>query len=339
MNDAELRIAFIRQFHVPEAGVPYLDTMLSRQEMRLVVAAGDASLDVPTAAAALGLTLAEAGTLLDSAFRRGIVEREEQDGVHRYAPTSFYTRMDVFATFENWTDLPADVRLALDDWMLGEYLARVRPNVERMRAGLPSLKSPGNDSVLLVTEVDAVVDAARTIAVLPCNCRRIGRRCEKPVETCIQFDAVAEHQLARGHGRRLTPAEAKALVRAADRAGLMHTTDLNWGESGPAPVCNCCGDDCYVFRGAALLDSKGVWPHSRYVATFDGDKCNQCGACVRRCHFAAFYHPAEGTAAAPGRKQPVAFAAELCWGCGLCANSCPTGAIQMIRVAGDRGGR
>jgi NAD-dependent dihydropyrimidine dehydrogenase PreA subunit len=326
----ERRIAaFIAQFGVPPEAVPFLGLMFAESDIALALAAAEGTLDVDASTVRLGMGPAEAHAALDGAYRRGVLDRALHHGRYLYSPTDFYTRMDYFATFEDWEALPADVRKALDAWMLGRYAKSVRPNVERLRAGLPPERSPGNDSVLLLEELDAIIDAARIIAVLPCNCRRIAGNCERPREVCLHFDSRAEDKLERGYGRRLTGAEAKALVRWADRKGLMHTTDLDWGDDGPAPICNCCADDCYVFRASASLESKGVWPRSRYLADFDEDVCDRCGVCVRRCHFGAFRQTDAAERRNRSSRAAVAFDPALCWGCGLCANTCPTGAITM----------
>jgi len=290
VEDAELR-EFVRLFEVPEVALPYLERMVSPEEVRLVLASATSALTAESAGQALGVSAGEAATVLDSAFRRAVLDRGELDGQLVYRPTSFYTRLDIFATFDSdWDDFPIEAREVLDGWMLDEYVEKVRPNVERLKARLPAEGSPGNDSIPLLGELDAIVDSATTIAVFPCDCRRLGQRCQRPVETCVQFDGVAEKKLARGYGRQLTAKEAKQLLARADRKGLMHTTDLRPGEDGHVPICNCCADDCYVFRAAERLDSKGVWPRSRYVATHNAESCQMCGACVMRCHFGAFHH-------------------------------------------------
>jgi ferredoxin len=69
------------------------------------------------------------------------------------------------------------------------------------------------------------------------------------------------------------------------------------------------------------------------VAAYSRDQCTFCGACVKRCHFEAFYHDGS-TVEMDGRIKPaVFFDPNLCWGCGLCANTCSTDAIVMERLA------
>jgi ferredoxin len=313
---------FARQFKVPDVALSYITRIVTMDEMRLVLVGADGPLTQDTASEALGISPRGAARLLESAFQRGVLNREQQKAQPSYTPTDFYTRVDSLATFEpeGWLTLPLQLREALDEWMMQKYIDRIRPNVERLVDGKPAEGSPGNDSILLLHEAEAIIDRAQTIAVIPCDCRSIHQQCDRPLETCIQFNAIAEKKLARGHGRRLTAAEAKELVRWADRQGLMHTTDLEFGEEGPAPLCNCCGDDCYVFRAAARLGSKGAWPRSRYLASYDPAPCSGCGLCAGRCHFGAFQE----------NDGEISYDPALCWGCGLCANSCPTGAITML---------
>jgi ferredoxin len=195
--------------------------------------------------------------------------------------------------------------------------------------GLEAENALPNDTILLLHEVEEMIDAAAHVVVQPCDCRRLGQNCQRPVETCIWLDGGALAALERGYGRRLTRDEAKALVRRADRQGLMHTGDSEWRSRGLHAICNCCACDCYPFRAARELGSKGSWPRSRYVAVHDRDRCTLCGACVRRCHFAAFYHDAPLVAVGDSLKKNVVFDPERCWGCGLCANTCPAGAVRM----------
>ncbi len=330
ISDQDLH-RFVEKFKVPEEALTYLDRMVNPIETRLVLSAGETPLTVEGVQHDLDLTAEEAAKALEQAFQRGVLTREGEDEPYSYTPADFYTRMDYMATYEEgWDELPVEYRKALDEWMMGEYISRVRPNVDLLMAGRPAQGSPGNDSVVLLEETYSIIDSAKTIIVVPCNCRRIAQNCSRPVETCIQFDSVAEKKLARGHGRRLTAKEAKDLVRMADRKGLMHTTDLQKRDGGPAPICNCCADDCYPFRAAERLGSKGAWPRGRYVATFDHDKCQMCGACTKRCHFGAFYHDGTMVEIAGLQVRNVAFDADKCWGCGLCTAVCFPEAIKLV---------
>ncbi len=198
--------------------------------------------------------------------------------------------------------------------------------------GLEAENALPNDTVMLLSEVEEMINAASEIVVQPCDCRRLGENCKRPVETCIWLDEGARQSLDRGHGRQLTREEAIKLLRRADKKGLMHTADSEWRERGLHAICNCCACDCYPFRAAQELGTKGVWPKSHYIAQYHTELCNQCGACAKRCHFEAFYHDGSILEVDGKSKKGVAFDPEKCWGCGLCANSCPQDAIEMISL-------
>jgi NAD-dependent dihydropyrimidine dehydrogenase PreA subunit len=143
------------------------------------------------------------------------------------------------------------------------------------------------------------------------------------------MDDVALEALDRGAGRRVSREEAKEIVRWADKKGLMHTADSEWRRRGLHAICNCCACDCYPFRAAQELGTKGVWPKSRYMAVHNRINCNLCGACVKRCHFDAFFHDGTRLEMEGKSKLNVFFDPQKCWGCGLCVSTCPSGAIVM----------
>ena len=323
---------FVAIFGVWEVARPYISMIVEEQEMQLIVGTQGRAVTLEEAAGLFGITPNEASDFLERCYARCIVNKTVEHGVTRYAPTDFATRLDHFAKFENWDDIPAQDREAINRRYLDEFIAQHQPNVERKMRGLSLKDMLPNDTVMLLDEIEEMIDAATHIAVQPCDCRRLGQNCERPVETCIWLDAIALSALDRGHGRQLTREEAKDLVRQADKEGLMHTADSEWRTQGLYAICNCCACDCYPFRAAQELGSKGVWPKSQYSAIHNREQCTFCGACVTRCHFEAFYHNGSTIETGGHVKQDVLFDPEKCWGCGLCANTCPSEAIVMERL-------
>jgi ferredoxin/DNA-binding transcriptional ArsR family regulator len=348
--------AFCQAFGVWDEARPYLGLMVDEQEMQLVLALGQDACAVEEVAARLLALGAQAqvdlepralGALLERAYGRHIVDREVREGQMLYRASRFDRRLDQVAKHGRWDEVPEEVRQALDRHFLAEFVAQHRPAVEAMmragRDGDPGReiegRRPPNDALLLLHEVEEMVDAAAHIALETCDCRRLGEHCNRPVDTCIWLDDMALEALERGHGRPLSREEAKEVARRADKAGLMHTGDPQWRTRGLGAICNCCACDCYPFRAARILGSKGTWPRTRYLARYDPEACNLCGACVKRCHFGAFYHGGERKVvvsspnAGGGRERPpVSYDPDLCWGCGLCANTCPSGAISMVSL-------
>ena len=313
---------------------PYLAYIYDEQEMRLLLAMRGRAVTVEQAAGLLGISPESAAALLQRALSRHVVDRETENGIVVYSQGAFGARVDHCAKYDaRWDDIPLDDRRAIDRRFLDEFIAKHRANVERKMQGPEAENALPNDTVMLLGEVEGMIEAAEHVAVQPCDCRRLGQYCERPVETCIWLDDGALEALERGYGRRLSKEQAIDLVRRADKAGLMHTADSEWRERGLHAICNCCACDCYPFRAAQELGSKGAWPKSRYVAVYDRERCNLCGACVRRCHFEAFYHDGSTVEIDGKEKNEVRYESERCWGCGLCANTCQSGAIVMESLA------
>jgi Pyruvate/2-oxoacid:ferredoxin oxidoreductase delta subunit len=320
---------FVQLYGVWEEARPHLHLMVAEDEMQLVVAMQGEALTVDAVATRLGIGPEQAADLLERCYSRCIVNKAVDEGITTYSPGEFYTRLDHFAKFENWDDIPVEDRQALDRRFLDEFIGKHRSNVRRKMLGLGAENALPNDTILLLDEVEEMLRAATHIVVQPCDCRRLGQYCERPVETCIWLDDGALEALDRGSGRSLTTEQAVELVRWADKKGLMHTADAEWQTRALHAICNCCACDCYPFRAAQELGSKGVWPRSRYIAVHDRERCNLCGACVRRCHFDAFYHDGSTVEIDGQPVENVCYEPERCWGCGLCANTCPAAAILM----------
>jgi ferredoxin len=320
---------FVAVFQVWEQARPFLHLMFDDLEMRLIVAMHGKTVTSDEAASLMDLSPEQATVLLQRCYERCIVDRAEGAAARSFSPGSFYGFLDYFAKFENWDDIPAEHRRAIDRRFLDEFIARHRAGIQRRLQGLAADDELPNDTVLLLEEVEEILEAATHIGVQPCDCRRLGQHCDRPVEVCIWLDDLALDALDRGHGRRLTRDEAVALVRWADRKGLMHTADGEWRTRGLQAICNCCACDCFPFRAGQELDAKGFWPQSKYLAVHHRELCNLCGACVQRCHFGAFYFDGSRAEVAGRLKDNVIYDPGRCWGCGLCANTCPSGAIVM----------
>ena len=317
---------FMAAFQVPEFVKSYLHHFVTEQEMELVAKMKGRSFTADEIAVLLECSLPDVNRLLEQAYHRFVVNKEEKDGAVYYSTGDFYARLDNQCKFGNYYVLPQRIRQQLDQWCYEEYLKRNNCFQEVVDHD-PDYANCHNDLVLLASEVEEMIEAAEKIMVLPCNCKMLADNCDRPREVCMFFD---DHITDRTGGRILSKEEANELLHMVDKKGLMHTGGpYNWREKGLSAVCNCCADCCYPFRAAIGLGTKGKWPKSRYIAQYDPEKCRLCGRWVKRCHFGAFYY--DGTIVERGKKERknVAFNPDLCWGCGLCANTCPSGAIIM----------
>ena len=279
---------------------PWLDRFYDGDDAELLLTAGE-----PTAVADLG------AERLERAVRRGVLDRDQAGA---YAPASFHDRLQIWAMFEGWKDVPPVVHRQLADWEVDHYAESLRGELEALRDGLPGGDKQAGYTYLLLPEAEDVIAAAEHIYLFPCDCRAIVSRCRKTANACLRFDND------RGLGWEISPERALEILRATDRGGLMHTGELAGSEPAPGAICNCCRDCCFPHLATELMETGDVWPVRRHVAAIDEDTCKPCGRCARRCPFAAITADSVGRP----RLEPAA-----CRGCGLCSTTCPTEAIAM----------
>ena len=324
MTEGEVRKKFLYIFEVPSVAKPCLDKIVKPIEQELVVQLGGDE-----------LTLSELADrwkpeeslrqLMDRAVYRGILEKEEKNGAAVYKSTDFYTRLDYFAKYEDYLSLPRRERAELDKWYLDSYTERIVPYMEDFRKDDSSPDYTTHTPVPL-EQIKDIVDEAETVAVVPCDCRRLHEDWDNPTSYCMNLDEAAEDVLDRGHGEELSNSDAKDLLDWTDDQGLMHCTDQSDKSEDPRTICNCDIRWCYPFRAAEKLESEGYWPVRQYIASRDKDKCIECGLCAQRCQFNAFKENSDEEDSG----DKIEFEPDSCWGCGICATACPVSAIEII---------
>ena len=288
----------------PELVFPWLDRFYDGDDIEVLLAAGG-----PT-----GLANVEPERL-ERAVRRAVLDRDEAGA---FAPASFADRLDIWAMFEGWRDVPDDIRRLLADWATADYAASVRDDLEALKSGAAGDSREIDYTYLLLPEAEAVIAAEEHVYLWPCDCRAIVGACDQPLDVCLRFDND------RGLGREISRERAVEILRMADVAGLTHTDYLGRSAGDAHAICNCCTDCCFPHRAAALLDAESVWPRRRHIAVVDHDECTQCGTCAERCLFDAITMSADD--------EPLVEAAQ-CRGCGLCSTGCPAEAIAMRPLA------
>ena len=164
-----------------------------------------------------------------------------------------------------------------------------------------------------------LIENAKSWGVHDCICKKArsmeGYRCDKPMEVCLAL-APVEHAFDNRKGERpLTKEEAFGILKMAEDAGLVHMTSN--AKSGHFYICNCCKCCCHPLR-QFNLNRKNAAAKSNYVAVVDEENCTACGTCIERCQVNAI--EIDGCAKIGD-----------CIGCGLCATTCPSEAICMVR--------
>ena len=285
----------------PDFVLPWLDRFYDEGDVELVLAAaaGDVSGADPAR--------------LERAHRRAVLDRDDAGA---YAPADLHTRLEFWAMFEGWKDVPLAVHRRLADWDVDHYAEKIRPDAEAARDGRRGDEAPY--TYVLLHEAEAILRAQEHVYLWPCDCRSIVSKCRKPMDVCLRFDND------RGVGWEISVERAVAVLRATDKAGLMHTADYAGDPAVAGAICNCCTHCCYPHLATEKLGTGDVWPVRRHVASIDLDACKKCGRCALRCPFGAIDCRHDG--------RPELTPAR-CRGCGLCQTGCSADAIELVPLA------
>lgn len=253
-------------------------------------------------------------------LQRGVIAGTRDTGL---IAANFHRRFEYWALFEGWMDLPKEIQERLNAWELDDYLQRHATTIATIKEGAPRRPDQICPEYVLLHEAMALLERIPAIYLWPCNCRAMMDQCTHSRVTCLRFEND------RGIGWEISVERAKAIVRQANREGLMQSAELAVNSEGSisGALCNCCSDCCFPHQLAVRLEAEKYWPYSRYIATVDVDKCVGCRQCAERCPFGAVVvdkaskHRRQGKTARIERHR--------CRGCGLCATGCPSSAIVM----------
>jgi ferredoxin len=173
-------------------------------------------------------------------------------------------------------------------------------------------------------DVVTILKDAAAWGVTDCICRRqqelIGQPCEHPVDVCMVLGDRPGAFDRQDGVRALTRDEAKATLRRAADAGLVHSVSNT--RRGLWYICNCCTCACGILRGIAEVGVERAIARAPFRSHVDAEACVGCGLCVERCPFGAV--TVDGAAQIDSAR---------CTGCGLCVAACPQDALSLVRRA------
>lgn len=190
-----------------------------------------------------------------------------------------------------------------------------------------NLEIPDQREILPMDELDKILEAQETIAVIPCMCRlakdRQGtRECDHPIQdTCFVFNEAAVPTIEMGYGRQISVDEAKSLVRQYRDRGLVQEIS---NAAHPLAMCNCCECCCLCLLSMKRYETNMAVPSRWQADVGHVENCIGCGKCAQVCFMDAISFDM-GIPQVKG---------SLCAGCGLCAANCPKGVLKMIKRAG-----
>ena len=183
---------------------------------------------------------------------------------------------------------------------------------------------PSLQEALPYEKVSAIIENGQSFLAGDCICKKekglLGHPCRKPVGVCLAIAPVPGVFDDASSGKVLTKAEAYALLKEAEDAGLVHLTGNT--QVGQIFICNCCSCCCGVLRAITELGIPASSViNSHYYAEINPELCIGCGICAaERCQVQAVEEAGDAYRILPDR----------CIGCGLCLSTCPAEAIALV---------
>ncbi len=269
-----------------------------------------------------GISTEAAEAAVDDLYRKGLAFGKEKGGVMVWrAPMHLAQFHDATIVWPGATEEFYDLWRTYmeEEWpKLAPGLASILPRPFTRVIPVEASLDSGKVAVLAPENVRQIINDADKIAVTKCTCRVTMKKCDAPVEVCLQINKGAQYTIDRGSGREVSKAEAMQIIEDTEKAGLVHVT-MNKADVGHF-ICNCCGCCCQSFT-LLISDNVNLCDPSRYAPRVDTDACTGCGTCEDRCYFGAITVGADEVA------QPNP---DKCLGCGQCAIGCPEDAITMV---------
>lgn len=178
-----------------------------------------------------------------------------------------------------------------------------------------------------------IIRSPESIVIMDCACRLEKKNPCSPIQTCMivgePYATFALEHAKSLHPKRITQREGMELLEAFHKKGWMHNAFFKDAMGGQFyAICNCCKCCCAAVeierkaRSLPLKTPVKVAAPSGYVAVVDPDKCESCGACVKRCPMGAISQEAD---------SPAMVQKDHCMGCGVCPEICPRDAITLKR--------
>ena len=121
-----------------------------------------------------------------------------------WAPASFHARYELWALYEDWRDVPDEIRMLLNDWELDDYLDEVGAGIAAIREGRAAESDQLDYTYLLLDEAEALLRSRERIYLWPCNCRAMMGKCDQLARRLPALRQRPRHRLG-DHARARRP--------------------------------------------------------------------------------------------------------------------------------------
>ena len=198
-----------------------LKILINDQQLELLVSLPGTAEEM---AALLARPVEEIEGDLKDMFRKGLTFKKKKDGRTLWrAPGRLVQFRDSSLL---WPEAPVHLHDLWRDYMEKEYPDLAR-NIARTAPGRATRVIPmdrsleaGKVQILAPENLREIIAGARRFAVTNCPCRLAMRKCDAPLEVCLQLNRGADYAVERGSGREISKEEALEIVKGAAGSAL-----------------------------------------------------------------------------------------------------------------------
>ena len=317
----------------PEEALPLLRARYTEEEAALLTGMPFAQKPLEELVMLKGMEPERLGEILDRMARKGLVFRDEKDGIPRYGVNDVFFGMRTFGWPGRTDDASRTVAPPANRYWEHGFLDPWEPVREKGLRVLPIMETVENASGVRPYE-DAVrlLDSFNYFVVTVCPCKHIKNldpdepNCPYPAEVCLHFDRLGHYIVDNGLGREITKQETMEILKKSAEAGLVHGVSNQ--QEGIDTICNCDPCCCMWFTALFKLKHSGSLTPSNYRVRTRPGMCLGCGLCVKRCPMKAL-HLEKHPEAKNKKGEAAVLDPEMCIGCGVCVYKCKSQSLKL----------
>ncbi|CAO0823412.1 4Fe-4S ferredoxin-type domain-containing protein [Desulfarculales bacterium] len=265
-----------------------------------------------------GLKPEEATRRLDEMAKKGLIFRYEDKGTPYYMAAQYVIGIWEYQV----NDLDPELIADMNEYVPALFDVHAWKSAPQLRTIPVGRSLNAEHEVMDYERAEAIIKRPKKLLVAPCICRREhklrGEGCDRPEETCLVFGMGVDYYENNGLGRRIDVEEALAILKKADKAGLVLQPS---NSQKVINICCCCGCCCHVLKSMKRHPRPAELVASPFIVRLEADKCTGCEVCVGRCQMDALSM----------KNELTVLNASRCIGCGLCVGTCPGKALTLAR--------
>ncbi len=204
------------------------------------------------------------------------------------------------------------------------------PAIEQSLAQTAEPFSAGSLQILDYERASQVIETAGTMGVSLCYCRHKKQHLDLACDKPLDI-CMTFHNTADSLIRHNY---ARRVDKAEGRDLLQQAYALNlvqFGDNvreGVAFICNCCGCCCEAMIGLRKYGAEMPIHSTNYQPRVVAELCNGCGKCANICPVEAMTLVSANDPHKPNKRK-AKLDEDVCLGCGVCVRVCPTQGLLL----------